>query len=112
MKSGQSQYRSDSAYGALYEGYAVCGGYSDTMALFLNRMNVPNFKASSDMHVWNVVNINGKWLNLDLTWDDPISIDNGDYLEYSFFLIDSNTMLTIEQTEHSFNQETYSELVN
>ena len=110
-KSGKSQYRSDSAYGVLYEGYAVCGGYADTMALFLNRMNIPNFKASSDMHVWNVVNIDGKWLNLDLTWDDPISIDGRDYLEYNIFLVDTNKMLSIEYDEHRFNEKAYPELL-
>lgn len=109
-KDGESEYRSDTAYGALYQGYAVCGGYSDTMALFLNRMNIPNFKASSEMHVWNVVNVDGQWLNLDLTWDDPISIDGLDYLEYDFFLIDSKTMLTLEQKEHNFNVTSYPEI--
>ena len=109
-KYGDSIYRSDTAYGALYEGYAVCGGYSDTMALFLNRMNVPNFKISSDLHVWNAVYLNGKWVNLDLTWDDPISIDGQNYLEYDFFLVDTNTMLNIENSEHDFNRESYPEL--
>ena len=109
-KDGESEYRSDTAYGALYQGYAVCGGYADTMSLFLNKMNIPNFKASSDMHVWNVVNINGQWLNLDLTWDDPISIDGLDYLEYDFFLIDSKTMLSLEKKEHNFNVISYPEI--
>lgn len=109
-KNGESEYHSDTAYGALYEGYAVCGGYSDTMSLFLNRMNIPNFKASSDMHIWNVVNVNGQWLNLDLTWDDPISIDGLDYLEYDFFLIDSQRMQKIEKKEHNFNADVYPEI--
>ena len=80
------------------------------MALFLNRMNVPNFKISSDLHVWNAVYLNGKWVNLDLTWDDPISIDGQNYLEYDFFLVDTNTMLNIENSEHDFNRESYPEL--
>ena len=70
----------------------------------------PNFKASSDMHIWNVVNVNGQWLNLDLTWDDPISIDGLDYLEYDFFLIDSQRMLKLEKKEHNFNADTYPEI--
>ena len=109
-KNGESEYRSDTAYGALYQGYAVCGGYSDTMALFLNRLNVPNFKIASEMHVWNAVYINGQWLNLDLTWDDPVSIDGLDYLEYDFFLIDSKTMINQEYKEHNFNSAYYPEL--
>lgn len=109
-KNGESEYRSDTAYGALYQGYAVCGGYSDTMALFLNRLNVPNFKIASEMHVWNAVYVNGQWLNLDLTWDDPVSIDGLDYLEYDFFLIDSKTLINQEYKEHNFNSAYYPEL--
>ncbi len=111
-KHGETVYNSDSAYGLLFEGYAVCGGYSDTMALFLERMNIPNFKISSDKHVWNAVYINDKWLNLDLTWDDPVTMDGQNYLEHDFFLIDTPTMLSLENIEHDFNRESYPELAN
>lgn len=111
-KYGNSIYKSDTAYGALYEGYAVCGGYADTMSIFLNRMGIRNYKISSDMHVWNAVYLDNQWLNLDLTWDDPISIDGQNYLEYNFFLVDTQTMLNIENKEHDFNRESYPEFVN
>ena len=35
------------AYGTLKYHIALCGGYSDTMALFLNRFGVPNYKISN-----------------------------------------------------------------
>ena len=110
-KKGDSPYSSDTAYGALYEGYAVCGGYADTMAIFLNRLGVPNFKVSSEKHVWNAVYIYDKWLNLDLTWDDPVTLDGTNHLLYDFYLIDTETLQKIEVTEHFFNEVAYPELI-
>ena len=84
------QYKSDIAYGALFDGYALCGGYTDLMEIFLEKMNVKSFKASSEDHVWNVVLIGDRWYHLDLTWDDPVSSDGKDYLEHNYFLIYKN----------------------
>ena len=103
-------YRSDVAYGPLFQGYAICGGYSDLMQLFLEKLNVKNFKVSSDEHIWNVVYIDNKWYHLDLTWDDPIASDGKDYLEHNYFLINTSKLLEIETTQHNFNQDIFSEL--
>ena len=104
-------YKSDIAYGPLFEGYAICGGYTDLMQLFLEKMNIKSYRVSSNKHVWNAVYYNNNWVNLDLTWDDPI-VDDGsvDYLEHNFFLISTAKLHEIEKTEHDFNYERYSEL--
>ena len=104
------KYRSDIAYGPLFEGYGICGGYTDLMELFLERMNIKSYKISSDMHVWNAVYIDNTWKHLDLTWDDPVASDNNDYLEHDYFLINTTDLLNREKTQHIFNQEIYSEL--
>jgi len=57
----ESTYKSDTAYGPLFEGYAICSGYTDLMALFLDRLNIKNFKVSSNKHVWNAVYLNDNW---------------------------------------------------
>ncbi len=107
---GVASYKSDTAYGPLFEGYALCGGYTDLMELFLERMNIKSFKVSSENHIWNAVYINNNWKHLDLTWDDPVATDGKDYLEYNYFLIDTDQLLTLEQTEHNFNLKHYKEL--
>ena len=109
-KTGNTPYNSDTAYGSLYDGYAVCGGYSDTMALFLERMGIKNFKVSSDIHVWNAVYLDNQWLHLDLTWDDPVSLYGEDFLEYNFFLINTEELFKLEKVEHSFNESSYPEV--
>ena len=103
-------YRSDIAYGPLFEGYAICGGYTDLMQLFLEKLGVKNYRVSSEQHVWNAVFINGVWQNLDLTWDDPVTNNGTDYLDHTYFLIDTSQLLTIETTEHNFDPEHYLEL--
>ena len=99
-------YRSDTAYGPLFEGYAICGGYTDLM----ERLNIKSFKISSNNHVWNAVYHNNDWYHIDLTWDDPVSSDGSNYLEYNYYMIDTNTLLDLETTQHNFNQEHYKEL--
>ena len=104
------KYKSDIAYGPLFEGYAICGGYTDLMELFLERMGIVSFKVSSDQHIWNAVYYNDNWLNLDLTWDDPVADDGKNYLEHNFFLISTTKLQSIEKTEHYFDFDVYKEL--
>jgi transglutaminase domain protein len=104
------KYSSDIAYGPLVEGFALCGGYTDAMELFLERLNIKSYKVSSENHVWNAVNLDGNWYNLDLTWDDPVASDGRNILDYSFFLIDTNKLHSIEKNEHNFDMNVYSEL--
>jgi len=103
-------YKSDLAYGPLIEGYGICGGYTDAMQLFLEKMGIKSFKVSSETHIWNAVYLNDKWHHLDLTWDDPVTPSKTNVLSHEFFLIPTNQLLEQEKTEHNFNQNIYSEL--
>ena len=103
-------YKSDIAYGTLIQGYGICGGYTDAMELFLEKMKIKSYKVSSDSHVWNAVFINGNWYHLDLTWDDPVTSDSSDILDDTFFLINTSTLKSSQIEQHEFDQEIYSEL--
>ncbi len=103
------KYHSDTAYGALVEHKAICGGYADAMKLFLDRMGIENYKIASENHIWNLVKIDGEWLHLDLTWDDPLTDTGEDVLEYSYFLITTEELLTLEADQHNFNKSVYLE---
>lgn len=119
-----SPYLSYKAYGPLIEGYATCNGYTDAMAIFLDKLGIKNFKIATELsqideigHVWNAVYINGKWLHLDLTWDDPVS-DNGiDYLQHKYFLITDEELVntdsgTVVIKDHIYNRSIYPEMKN
>ena len=97
------------AYGLLINHKAICGGYTDTMAIYLDKINIPNLRISTNEHVWNLVYLNDKWLNLDVTWDDPVTSNGTDMLMYDYYLIDTNTLLSKDTTQHNFNKEIYLE---
>lgn len=103
------EYQSDTAYGALIEHRAICGGYSDAMKLFLEKLGIENYKISSENHIWNLVKLNNKWLHLDLTWDDPITETEEDILEYDYFLITTEELLELETEQHNFDQTIFKE---
>ena len=102
-------HHSNMAYGPLIDGKAICGGYTDAMALFLDKMNIKNYKISSSKHIWNLVYIDGKWKHLDLTWDDPVVNTGVDMLLDTFFLIDTNELLEKDKTEHEFDTNVFIE---
>lgn len=99
------------AMGPLFNGTAVCSGYADLMAIFLTRFGVKNFKVSSSTHVWNAVYINNTWLNLDLTWDDPVTKDGTvDTLLHQFFLINKDKLLEFDTKDHTYDATVFQEL--
>lgn len=100
-------YKSNTAYGVLIEGYGICSGYSDTMAIFLNALDIDNYKISNDTHIWNLVYINGVWTHLDATWDDPISDKNLN--RDTYFLISYEELVQLKDDTHSFNKNIYTE---
>ena len=81
------------------------------MALFLNYFNIPNFKVASENHVWNVVFIDGQWLHLDLTWDDPILTSGEDVLDDTYFLITTSELNKLSDSQHHFDETIYVELL-
>ena len=66
------------AAGALLNGKAVCEGYSLLFYRMCKEAGVPvRFITGTaydsygvEAHAWNIVKINGKWYNMDVTWDD------------------------------------------
>ena len=112
-KTGESPYASNTAIGVLESGYGICSGYADLMAIFLSRLGLKNFKVASKAHVWNAVFLGGEWLNLDLTWDDPVSTDGRDTLWHKYFLIKTEKFSELdkpEEEDHIFDLRVYSEL--
>ena len=117
----ENSHKSYTAYGTLFNHLATCNGYTDLMAIFLTKMGYDNYKIATtnsidntDGHVWNAVKISDEWLHLDLTWDDPVSKDNKDYLYHKYFLINTEELQTadanITSKDHVFDKSIYVEL--
>lgn len=103
---------SHTAYGIVKNHVALCGGYSDIMAIYLNKLNIKNIKIAAKLHVWNLVYFNDEWLHLDVTWDDPVTNTGKDLLINEYFLITTDTLLKLDNVEHLFDELIYIEAKN
>lgn len=108
-KTGRTTYESNTAYGLFKNHLAICSGYADTMALILDKLGLENFKVASQTHIWNVVKINGKYLHVDATWDDPVNNIFG-LLSDKYLLIDTPTLESFNDEKHHFDTTVYLEL--
>ena len=107
-KSNETSY---TALGPLFNGKAICSGYADLMAIFATKLNIKNYKISSETHVWNAVKINDEWLHLDLTWDDPITKNSDvDTLQHDFFLVKTDKLLEFDIKDHKFDTTVFQEV--
>ena len=82
------------------------------MKIYLDRLGIPNYKISNNNHIWNLVYIDGKWLHLDLTWDDPVTSDGSNILLDRFFLITNSELQKLDSNGHKFDEKYYPEAIN
>lgn len=61
------------AYGALIGGLSVCEGYTEAFQYLCYRVGINANQVFGEGHVWNVVQIEGEWYQIDVTWDDPLN---------------------------------------
>ena len=105
-----SNYSSDTAYGPLFEGYAICNGYSDLMGIFLYEMDIESFKIASENHIWNLVKLDNSWYHLDLTWDDPVMENGKEIIDYNYYLITTDELMEFDDNQHYFDKEVYKDV--
>ena len=74
-------------YGAIVETKVVCEGYARMFKYIMDGLNIPsilvsgtatNSEGQTELHAWNYVELNGQWYAIDVTWNDPIIIGNGE----------------------------------
>ena len=80
------------AYGALVNGTAVCEGYARAFQMLLNGLGLDcvgvSGYAEDELHIWNVVRLDGNWYGTDITWDDHEEL----YYRYGYFNLPSDRM--------------------
>lgn len=101
--------KSYSAHTLITKGKAICGGYSDLIAIYLNKLGIKNYKISSETHIWNYVYLDGVWYHLDATWDDPVASDGKPHLLHNFFMISTEELHKLDSKEHNFDTDIYKE---
>lgn len=77
-------------YFALTKGKTLCNGYAMLVYKMLEELDIPvrliSGKAGGDSHAWNLVQLDGKWYHLDVTWDDPTPDKKGQ-VTYDYYLL-------------------------
>ena len=99
---GNIPYTDYTIEGLLSTRKAVCDGYAKTFKKMAIQAGLEavritgNGKSgnSSEGHAWNQVKVDGKWYNVDVTWDDPImsGVTDNRNLTYRYFLIPDSLM--------------------
>ena len=87
--SGGMPRISYTAYGALVNRTSVCAGYALAYERLMDQVGIPceyvTGMTTRGSHAWNIIQINGEWYHVDVTWDDPTPNREG-YVRYDYFL--------------------------
>ncbi len=72
----------------------TCAGYARTFQYLMNQLGIPctlalGEGASGESHGWNMVQCDGHWYQIDVTWGDPVGADDmpGDSIQYTYCLL-------------------------
>lgn len=66
-------YDSTTAYGALHDRMAICGGYAQALQVLFDKAGIPCYtvsgKANGEYHMWNIAYLDDVWQYFDPTYD-------------------------------------------
>lgn len=73
-----------------FDNKAVCDGYSRMFTIMATLVEIPVVQVTSNImnHAFNLVYVNGEWLLVDATYDDPITSNGKQVLKHDYFLIE------------------------
>lgn len=93
-------------YDLLIRGSTICSGYAALYQDLLLRLGIPCLQVDSDPmeHVWNLVQLDGQWYHVDVTWDDP-SPDTYGLVDHSYFLKTDEQMRRGEDPHYDWNTD-------
>ncbi len=86
------------AYTMMQEGEGVCMAYSLLLDELLYRLGIESRAVVSPSdslnHMWNEVLVDGKWYEMDATWDDPVADRYGKAVHSNLLLSDAEMYVT------------------
>ena len=74
-----------SAEGVLARGKGTCEAYHRAYVMLLNKAGIATGRIEGNGHVWTAVRMDGKWYQVDSTWDDMGEQYKGSYYEHMYF---------------------------
>lgn len=84
---------SSTPFSCLVDKFSACEGYSKATKLLCERAGLEcytvsgkavNYDGKTEGHMWNIINIDGDYYHLDVTWDDPTTQNEEETLSHIF----------------------------
>lgn len=99
-------------YSAFVTGETVCAGYTRAFQYIMQQLGIPccycrgvakSSDGSTGRHAWNLIKLNKKWYNVDVTWDDQYHEEHRgwDYscITYQFYNV-TDSFMSVEHSRH------------
>ena len=94
---------SNSAYGALIDGMALCGGYAKLFQAVMHKLGYEcdylTGTADGGPHAWNLIKLDGDYYYVDITWDDP----DTDICLYNYFCVNDEMISRTHTLDPEFS---------
>lgn len=90
-----------SAESGLTRHQGTCESYQRIYSKLLDVAGIANGRITGNGHTWNAVKIDGKWCQMDLTWDDTIDNWYGDLDQRHLYFGLTDELMAIAHSDHT-----------
>lgn len=92
-----------SAESGLSRHQGTCESYQRIYSKLLDAAGIANGRITGNGHTWNAVKIDGKWCQMDLTWDDTSDNWYGDLDQRHLYFGLTDELMAIAHSDHTAN---------
>ena len=94
-----------SAESGLTRHQGTCESYQRIYSKLLDAAGIANDRITGNGHTWNAVKIDGKWCQMDLTWDDASDNWYGDLDQRHLYFGLTDELMAIAHSDHTANYQ-------
>lgn len=94
-----------SAESGLTRHQGTCESYQCIYSKLLDAAGIANGRITGNGHTWNAVKIEGKWCQMDPTWDDTSDNWYGDLDQRHLYFGLTDELMTIAHSDHTANYQ-------
>ena len=94
-----------SAESGLTRHQGTCESYQRIYSKLLDAAGIANGRITGNGHTWNAVKIDGKWCQMDLTWDDTSDNWYGDLDQRHLYFGLTDEFMAIAHSDHTANYQ-------
>lgn len=94
-----------SAESGLTRHRGTCESYQRIYSKLVDAAGIANGRITGNGHTWNAVKIDGKWCQMDLTWDDTSDNWYGDLDQRHLYFGLTDELMAIAHSDHTANYQ-------